>query len=119
MTFGEPGGEVVADWLGKGAAVSAVNWAEAISRTLDRPENTQALLLALDQVRHDNEIDVVAFDVGRAGNAGYLRTATRRRGLSLGDRACLALARMLDIPVVTADRGWADVDPGARVELIR
>jgi PIN domain nuclease of toxin-antitoxin system len=40
-------------------------------------------------------------------------------GLSLGDRACLALARMRRLPAVTADRAWARLDLGIAIELVR
>jgi PIN domain nuclease of toxin-antitoxin system len=44
---------------------------------------------------------------------------TRSAGLSVGDRACLGLAKELDLPVVTADRMWASLDLGIEIELIR
>jgi PIN domain nuclease of toxin-antitoxin system len=44
---------------------------------------------------------------------------TKAHGLSLADRACLALAKRLDLPVVTADRDWAGLDLGITVQLIR
>ena len=45
----------------------------------------------------------------------------RGSGLSLGDRFCLALAKRLDCPALTADRAWLPVadDAGVRIELIR
>jgi ribonuclease VapC len=48
-----------------------------------------------------------------------LRPLTKAHGLSLADRACLALARRLEIPVVTADRDWADLNLGTTIQLIR
>jgi len=50
---------------------------------------------------------------------GRLRPATRGLGLSLGDRACLALGLRLGLPALTADGAWAGVSVGVRVELIR
>ena len=50
-----------------------------------------------------------------------MRPATRAVGLSLGDRACLALAAELGVPALTADRGWAGVAEaaGVAVQVIR
>jgi PIN domain nuclease of toxin-antitoxin system len=58
------------------------------------------------------------------GETDALETAalwavTRSAGLSLADRACLALARRSDLPAVTADQAWSKVDVGATVTLIR
>ena len=50
--------------------------------------------------------------------AGALREATRSSGLSLGDRACLALGLAEGVPVVTVDRKWADVSEAVGVEII-
>jgi PIN domain nuclease of toxin-antitoxin system len=60
-------------------------------------------------------------DLTAALAAGHLRPATRGAGLSLGDRSCLALARTLGLPALTADRSWLGVADavGVRVEMIR
>ncbi len=54
----------------------------------------------------------------RSEEHGHKRRA-RPAGLSLGDRACLALARRLGLPVLSADRTWLKVDVGVAVEFIR
>lgn len=59
------------------------------------------------------------FDTDLALRAALLRNSTRPYGLSLGDRACLALARREGLPVLTADRSWAKLDVGVEVVLIR
>ena len=64
-------------------------------------------------------VEVVAFDAEQAYAAAGIRSATRSRGLSLGDRACLQLAARRGLPAVTADQGWAELDVGAEVQLIR
>jgi ribonuclease VapC len=62
---------------------------------------------------------IVDFDMGLARTAGSMRGATKSLGLSLGDRACLALARREGLPAITADQAWAKADVGATVSLIR
>jgi len=59
------------------------------------------------------------FDMQQAHIAGNLWQQTKPFGLSLGDRACLALATHLDLPVLTADKIWAQLDIGVPVRLIR
>jgi ribonuclease VapC len=112
----EPGGERAAHHL-PGAKISAVNLGEVVAklRDLGMPaETVEDILdaLSLDVWPHDREAAVAA---------GHLRPVTRGAGLSLGDRACLALARALGLPAVTADRAWQDVAEavGIEVELIR
>jgi ribonuclease VapC len=99
------------------AVICAVNLTEVITRLLRDgvPEVS---------VRHVIErlpIAVVDFDSGLAMAAGLMSVATRPFGLSLGDRACLALAQSTNAPALTADRAWAQVGPlvGVIVKLIR
>lgn len=51
--------------------------------------------------------------------AGFLRRGTRQAGLSLGERACLALAMQLGVPALTADRSWLSIAPPRQVQVIR
>jgi ribonuclease VapC len=64
-------------------------------------------------------LEVVPPDEAQAWAAGELRRQTRAAGLSLGDRACLALARYLGLPAVTADRAWRGLLPDVQAVLIR
>ena len=59
------------------------------------------------------------FTLAQAQVAGTLRAGTRQAGLSLGSRACLALALTLDLPVYTTDRAWRDLPLDVEVRLIR
>ena len=98
-----------------GASISAVNLAEVLTRLQDLtvPENTAAAAIA------ELDLRVVAFDEPFARRTAGLRAATRSAGLSLGDRACLALGEASQCPVVTADRAWANVDVAVEIILIR
>jgi PIN domain nuclease of toxin-antitoxin system len=98
-----------------GAAISAVNLAEVLTRLRDLAVPADRVDAALAEL----SFDVAAFDEGQARVAAELRAVTRRAGLSLGDRACLALARHLQCSVVTADRAWIELDVGVEVILIR
>ncbi len=109
----EPGAERVRAVLAE-AMVSAVNCAEVYSKLSE----WNVAFVGFDEL-----ISVVptvmGFDVGLARRAGELSAATRHLGLSLGDRACLALAEREGLPALTADRKWARLDIGIAVELIR
>lgn len=64
-------------------------------------------------------LEIVAFDAELAYHAGHLRGLTKAVGLSLGDRACLALAQHLGLPALTDDRSWADLPLGVAIQVIR
>jgi PIN domain nuclease of toxin-antitoxin system len=64
-------------------------------------------------------LPVIGFAAPMAANAGRLPAAFRWQGLSLGDAACLGTAAMLGVPVLTADRLWAELETGVDVRLLR
>jgi ribonuclease VapC len=98
------------------AVVSAVNLSEVWSRLLDYvPSDVERCRAVLDRLR----LRIIPFDETAALAAARLRPITKAYGLSLGDRACLALALARGLPVLTADRQWADLDIGVEVRLIR
>jgi PIN domain nuclease of toxin-antitoxin system len=109
----EPGAERVREVLA-GSIVSAINCAEVYSKLSD----WKVAFAGFDDLISVVPT-VVGFDVGLARRAGELNAATRHLGLSLGDRACLALAEREGLPALTADRKWARLDIGIAVELIR
>lgn len=97
------------------ALICSVNMTEIITRLIDRGGQPLSAQTQLEQLA----LSVIDFDRNLAIQAGLLRDATRHKGLSLGDRACLALAMREKLPVMTADRAWADLDLGVEVVLIR
>jgi len=111
----EPGGDIVEDFLRAGACVSAVNVSESLARLHDMGFSIQRAEDAIGEV----ECAIIDFNEATAVLAGRLRPATRRHGLGLGDRACLALAAYLTLPAVTADRIWASLDVGVEIVLCR
>lgn len=110
----EPGAAHVAAFAGA-LRVSSVNLAEVAGKLSDFGLDDDAIERAIG----DLSLTVFAFDRGMALASGKLRRTTRFAGLSLGDRACLALAKTLGAPVLTADRAWARLKIGVEVRLIR
>lgn len=110
----EPGADRVEAVLDE-ALISAVNYCEVVGKLQDYgvPSGDIAAILAAVP------LDVIAFDAAQAIEAGALRPATRRSGLSLGDRACLALARIRGASALTADKAWLDLDIGVDVVALR
>lgn len=98
-----------------GASISAVNLSEVLARLQEfgTPESEAVIAVARLELR------IIPFDEPQARIAARLRSITRRAGLSLGDRACLALGDRLGCPVVTADRIWASLDIGVEIVVIR
>ncbi len=111
----EPGHEQVEEAIVAGAAISAVNLSEVIAKLAERGQPEDAIRERIDGL----ELLVVPFDEQLAYRAGLLRPLTRQLGLSLGDRACLALAERLGWPALTADRNWQRLQLGIVVQLIR
>lgn len=111
---GEPGGDRLAD-MRAGRLISSVNLAEVVTRLLDLEFSDRQALSMVEALG----LTVVPFDAQTAVRAGLLRERTRTAGLSLGDRACLALAATLSLPVLTADRNWDRVSGDVEVHQIR
>jgi ribonuclease VapC len=97
------------------AIISAVNLSEVVAKLADFKMPAPLIALALQDAR-EKAID---FDVGQAFEAGVMRPLTSDKGLSLGDRACLALALARGGTAITADRVWRDINVGIEIEVIR
>lgn len=117
---GEPGAERVAEALEQGAYLSAVNLAEVLSKLADWGEDPAEAQARMAQVGLlGAAVEVLPFTGEDALEVARLRALTRAYGLSFGDRACLALARRLGLPALTAERAWAELDLGIPVEVLR
>ena len=112
---GEPGADAVEQTLPR-AVMSTVNFSEVVAKLADKGLSEAEIgeVMSAMPVR-----ELAPFDKEQAVSAGLLRRATRRAGLSLADRACLALAKACSAPALTADRAWAGLDLGVRIEVIR
>lgn len=110
----EPGGEKVRTMLDR-ALISSLNFAEVGTRLVDLGHELKDIAVELRLLG----FRVVPFDEGAATRVVELRASTRQAGLSLADRACLALAIREDATALTADRAWADLEVGCLIEVIR
>ena len=113
----EKGCEIVEKYLEE-AIISTVNFAEVISvvnRELFKSEadRIEGLKLITDTLPQ-----IIDFDINQAIISGELDSITKKYGLSLGDRACLALAKYKNIPVLTADKTWSKLNLGIKIKLI-
>ena len=95
--------------------MSAVNFAEVAGELAFLGEAGNRVLRGIPRLG----VEIVAFDQAQALECGELQPVLHRRNISLGDRACLALARIRNWPALTADRPWAALDIGVEVRLIR
>ncbi|RSU50904.1 type II toxin-antitoxin system VapC family toxin [Sphingomonas sp. S-NIH.Pt15_0812] len=110
----EPGADRVAEVLTR-SLIGATNLAEVVSKLRERG-------LSLDEVKEalgGLHLDVRPLTPGQAMLIGDLRPATRPLGLSLGDRACLALAIELDAEIYTTDAALTKADVAITATNIR
>jgi PIN domain nuclease of toxin-antitoxin system len=113
--FEEPGGEIASAAL-RGAAMSAVNCSEVVARQLRNGADLGAVVRLLDGLG----LEIIPWDADLAREAADLSALAWTHGLSLGDRACLATARHLRRPVLTAERNWRRLpDLGIEIRVIR
>jgi PIN domain nuclease of toxin-antitoxin system len=111
----EPGAEKLTPQIMSAAVASTVNLAEVHGKLVQRGFSPADAWAAADGVIDE----AVAFTAEQAKTAGDLVAQTRAFGLSLGDRACLALGIALHAPVYTADRSWKNLKLGIRIHVIR
>lgn len=116
VLYREPGSVMVEPYFAQ-AIVSSVNFSEVAAKLSDRGIDSQEVLEILSGLG----LEVREFDTELALMAGALREVTRPLGLSLGDRACLALGIAEGAPILTTDRAWAGVpiETPAEVVIVR
>ena len=115
LIFEEPGREVVAELLNHPTALSTVNLAEVHTKLIERGTRSDQAWSNVNGLG----IDISPFSAAQARVAAELIASTRPYGLSLGDRACLALAIERKAKVYTTDRKWKELGLGVEVEVIR
>lgn len=114
VLLGEPGqGEALR--LMDGAMISSVNVAEVVTKCVELRFSEHVAIEYIEA----SSLTVVGFNYELAIAAGLLQRRAPKGVLSLGDRACLALALRENATAVTADRVWSTLNLGCSIELIR
>jgi ribonuclease VapC len=110
----EPGGDVVADAI-ENAVMSAVNVSEVVGALSRKGMPVSEAVRAMRIF----QLQIEPFDEFAGYAAAALLKPTSPYGLSLGDRACLALGQRLSFPIMTGDKVWAKLDLGIELKMIR
>lgn len=110
----EPGKEAVEFVLSE-AVISSVNWCEVVQRLIRKGAKTSNLRSDLGALG----LSVIAFDVEQAEQTASLLLRGKPYGLSLGDRACIALGSFQSADILTADKIWAEAFPELQIRVIR
>ena len=117
ILYREPGADAFVKKLNTlpPTAVSTVNLAEVHAKLVQHGATPRD---AWEAARSSAE-DVFDFDAEQARISGDLIAQTHALGLSLGDRACLALGTALNAPIYTADQAWKKLKVGVEIHVIR
>lgn len=110
----ERGSDGVAEVMPR-SCMSAVNVAEVISKLVEHGLSDEAACGAVLTL----PIEIVPLSAEAARRVGLLHRLTRGRNVSLGDRACLALAEELALPALTTDRAWSELPVQTEVRVLR
>lgn len=110
----ENGSEEISQFIGN-AAISTVNLSEVVAKLAEAsiPEED------ISQILSSLSLEVVLFSEEQALKAGMLRPSTKSKGLSLGDRDCLAIGISLNLPILTTDRLWSSLSLEVEVRVLR
>lgn len=111
---GEPGASIVQDLL-PDAVISSINFSEVVARLALYGVPDGEIHTALDILG----LEIIPFDTDLAYSTGQLAALTKPFGLSIGDRACLSLAKKTGAIAVTADKVWGKIETSVQVKLIR
>ena len=110
----EQGHEIVAENLER-AIVSSVNFCEVITVLARKGFGQEQVIKSLKETF----LHIEDFDTEQAIVSAQLDESTKAHGISFGDRACLALAKLKNLPVLTADRVWKELELGIKIQLLR
>ena len=114
LIFAERGADQVEAAI-EDSLMSVVNEAEVISVLIQRGDSPEG---ALETARR-LPCQIIDLDRGLARRAGSLWEHFKKKGLSLGDRCCLALAEREGLPVLTSDKRWAELSIGVEIRFFK
>lgn len=114
----ERGADVVADAIVDGAHISAVNFAEVLSKLADAGEEPAQAATKFRETFPDTLLAVEPLTIEDAVLIAEIRAKTERQDISLADRACLAVGIRLGLPILTADTAWAELGLGVDLRPI-
>ena len=97
------------------AVISTVNLSETIAKSLVKGGSLEVVYAQIQSLN----LGVLSFTEEECLIAATFHVTTKDLGISLGDRACLALGCKLQLPVVTAEHRWKDFDSGVELIMIR
>ena len=110
----EPGSDTVKAEL-RGSLISSVNLSEVFYKTWNKGASREVVQWAIKNL----PLTSVPFDDEHAAISASIHDATLKKDISFADRACLALALSRELPVITSDRKWQDLEIGVEVRLFR
>ncbi len=110
----EPGADQVERVL-ETALISVVNWSEVLQKSLQK----KARIEGMQQSFIDMGVEFKPFSIIHAELAADLWPFTKSHGLSLADRACLALAVEQNSTVLTTDKAWGKLNLDLDIRLLR
>lgn len=97
------------------AVVSSVNFSEVVTVLSRNGYGQDEVIKSLESTF----LNIEVFDTKQAITAASLDQITKKHGLSFGDRACLALAKNKNLPILTADKVWKKLELNIHIEVIR
>jgi PIN domain nuclease of toxin-antitoxin system len=111
----EPGAEIIKPLLNV-TVMSTINVAESLTVLQRTNIPTQEALSLINDIVNM----IVPFDLEQARHVAELQSHLQHKGLSLGDRACIALGVKLQASIYTADKAWSELKvTSADIKLIR
>lgn len=97
------------------SAISRINFTEVLTKLVEKGMS----IAEAEEVFDNLDLTIIEFNENQSLKAAELRPLTKHLGLSLGDRCCLAVAILENLPAVTADKNWANLNLLGEITLIR